>query len=101
MNVGWAQRKEAVTSGTTAIAPLDGRDTSAESGAAIAAAWEGLEGHFEYHAALVARFKDACRASVRRMWESGTNEVGERLTPFERDALVERYCELFGIWPHE
>jgi hypothetical protein len=101
MNVGWAQRKEAVTSGTTAIAPLDGRDTSAESGAAIAAAWEGLEEHFECHAALVARFKDACRDSVMRMWESGTNEVGERLTPFEREALVERYCELFGIWPHE
>ena len=63
-----------------------GNGLPARASAAIAAAWEGLEEHFEYHAALVARFKDACRASARRMWESGINEVGERLTPFERDA---------------
>ena len=64
MKVGWAPEKEAVTSGTTAIAPLDVRDSSAESGEAIAAAWEGLEEHFEYHSALIARFKDACRVSA-------------------------------------
>jgi hypothetical protein len=58
------------------------RKVSSVASAAIAAAWEGLEEHFEYDAALVARF----RASARRMWESGINEVGERLTSFERDA---------------
>lgn len=78
-----------------------GTGLPARASAVIAAAWKGLEEHFEYDAVLVARFKDACRASARRVWESGINEVGERLTPFERDALVERYCELFGIWPHE
>ena len=86
MNVGWAQEKTSSFGHDRDCTPEDVRDTSAESGAAIAAAWEGLEEHFEYHAALVARFKDACRASARRMWESGINEVGECLTPFERDA---------------
>jgi hypothetical protein len=33
------------------------------------------------------------------MWETDTNEAGERLSEFEREALVERYCELFGCWP--
>src|SRR5262249_6766329 len=26
---------------------------------------------------------------------------GERLSRFERDALLERHCELFGIWPEQ
>jgi hypothetical protein len=36
---------------------------------------------------------------VLRMWHDGTNERGEPLTAFEREALVERHCELFGCWP--
>jgi hypothetical protein len=36
---------------------------------------------------------------VVRMWRSQTNEAGDRLSKFERDALVERHCELFGTWP--
>jgi len=24
---------------------------------------------------------------------------GEHLSQFEREALIERHCELFGIWP--
>jgi hypothetical protein len=36
---------------------------------------------------------------VRRMWKSQTNEHGEPLTQFEREALIERHCELFGMWP--
>jgi hypothetical protein len=38
---------------------------------------------------------------VMQMWRAGTNELGERLSPLERSALVERYCELFGTWPPE
>jgi hypothetical protein len=33
------------------------------------------------------------------MWASRTNEAGEPLSQFERDALVERHCELLGSWP--
>jgi hypothetical protein len=33
------------------------------------------------------------------MWKSQTNEDGKHLSQFERDALIERHCELFGTWP--
>jgi hypothetical protein len=33
------------------------------------------------------------------MWRNQTNEGGNRLTEFEREALIERHCELFGTWP--
>jgi hypothetical protein len=33
------------------------------------------------------------------MWISEINEHGECLSQFERDALIERHCELFGTWP--
>jgi hypothetical protein len=33
------------------------------------------------------------------MWKYQMNETGDRLSPFERDALIERQCELFGVWP--
>lgn len=65
------------------------------------AAWAQLEEHFRHHASLVNRFKKACPVAVVGMWRTGTNELGERLTPLERSALVERYCELFGDWPPE
>jgi hypothetical protein len=33
------------------------------------------------------------------MWRSQTNERGSPLSKFEREALIERHCELFGTWP--
>jgi hypothetical protein len=33
------------------------------------------------------------------MWDRGVNERGQPLTKFERRALVERWCELFGCLP--
>jgi hypothetical protein len=51
------------------------------------------------HAAAVERFRCAGRGEVIRMWREGTNELGEPLSAFERKALVERYCEIFGRWP--
>ena len=33
------------------------------------------------------------------MWMSQTNEGGHSVSQFERDALIERHCELFGTWP--
>ena len=48
---------------------------------------------------MVDRFKEAGREAVLSMWRSQTNEDGQRLSRFEREALIERHCELFGIWP--
>ena len=61
--------------------------------------WALLEEHFHHHAHLIKRFRDTSPSAVTRMWKSGTNETGEPLSQFEIDALVERYCELFGSWP--
>jgi hypothetical protein len=36
---------------------------------------------------------------VRRMWHTQRNEDGWPLSQFEREALIERHCELFGTWP--
>jgi len=65
----------------------------------LAAKWIALEGHFDYHAKLVDRFRKAGGDAVRHMWISQTNENGKPLSQFEREALVERHCELFGTWP--
>ena len=58
-----------------------------------------LEAHFRKYAAVIARFRHADRGDVLRMWREGRNERGEPLTAFEREALVERHCQLFGCWP--
>jgi len=65
----------------------------------LVAEWAALAGHFEHHAKLVDRFRSADRDAVVCMWRSQTNECGNRLSEFEREALIERHCELFGTWP--
>jgi len=65
----------------------------------LAAQWAALEEHFQRHAKLVARFRETGRDAVVAMWKNQINEDGTPLSEFEREALVERYCELFGTWP--
>jgi len=65
----------------------------------LAAQWAALEEHFQRHAKLVARFRETGRDAVVAMWEGQINEDGTPLSEFEREALIERYCELFGTWP--
>ena len=67
--------------------------------ALLAAQWAVLDDHFRHHAMLVARFRNAAADAVGCMWLSEINEHGDCLSQFERDALVERHCELFGTWP--
>jgi len=62
------------------------------------AQWDVLDSHFEYHARLVARFREASDEAVLHMWRTQTNERRTPLSQFERDALIERHCELFGVW---
>jgi hypothetical protein len=64
-------------------------------------AWEQLEDHVRLQAQLLQRFASADPSIVVRMWRTGTNELGKPLSMFEREALVERHCQLFGYWPGE
>jgi len=66
---------------------------------ATAREWTRLQQHFCHHASLVERFRQAGPSSVVNMWRTGRNEAGELMSQFEREALMERYCELFGGWP--
>jgi len=65
----------------------------------VAIQWAALDSHFERHAGMVGRFRGSGGDAVIGMWLSQTNEEGEPLSQFERSALIERYSELFGIWP--
>jgi hypothetical protein len=65
----------------------------------LTAEWAVLDLHFKKHWKLVNRFREAGGDAVIRMWRSQTKEDGERLSKTERDALIERHCELFGTWP--
>jgi len=67
--------------------------------ASVAGHWAALDDHFQHHVRLVDRFSDADAEAVVRMWLSEINEHGDCLSQFEREALVERYCELFETWP--
>lgn len=61
--------------------------------------WSELDRHFAQHEALIKQFRNAEAPAVLRMWGTQTNELGAPLSPDERQALVERHCELFGHWP--
>jgi hypothetical protein len=65
----------------------------------LAAEWAALDLHFKEHVKLVNRFRGAGGDAVIRMWRSQTKENGESLSKTDRDALIERHCELFGTWP--
>jgi hypothetical protein len=67
--------------------------------ASVAAQWAALDEHFRHHAKVVDRFRYVGPDAVLRMWASQANENGMRLSQLERDALIERHCELFGNWP--
>jgi prophage regulatory protein len=69
---------------------------------AIAAEDEALREQYAEHkraASLDARFRHAGPAEVLRMFETGTNEKGQPLSQFEFEALVERWCAVFGELP--
>ena len=63
--------------------------------------WQLLEEHFRHHESIVNHFKHANAAAVIYMWKTTSKETGECLSQFEREALMERHCELFGRWPED
>jgi predicted DNA-binding transcriptional regulator AlpA len=66
---------------------------------ALAAQWEHQFAQCEYDCAIAARFRDATPTEVIAMWESGTNDKGQRLSQFEFAALCERWIEIFNDLP--
>jgi hypothetical protein len=65
----------------------------------VAAHWAALDDHFQRHTRMVECFRHANADAVTRMWKYQINEQGQRLSEFEREALIERHCELYGSWP--
>ena len=70
-----------------------------EDTCACAREWERLEEDFRQHASIVTYFRNSNAVAVLHMLKTGVNDVGAYLSQFERDALIERHCELFGRWP--
>ena len=70
-----------------------------EDSSTNASEWERLEDHFRQHASIVTYFSNASAEAVVNMLKTGVNDAGVCLSQFERDALIERHCELFGRWP--
>ena len=70
-----------------------------EAHSSSATTWAHLQEHFRFHKLMLNRFERAGPAAVVRMWKTQTNELGVPLTAFEREALGERHCLLFGVPP--
>jgi predicted DNA-binding transcriptional regulator AlpA len=69
---------------------------------AIAAEDQALREEYAWHKheqSLASRFRSAGPAEVLRMFEQGVNEKGQPLSQFEAEALVERWCAVFGELP--
>jgi prophage regulatory protein len=73
--------------------------TPMERAKRIADDLDGMREQAEWNGALLSRFGDAGPSSVIKMWEAGKNEKGEPLSKFEVQALVERWCQVFGFLP--
>ena len=71
-----------------------------DHGDTLAAHWAAVDDHFQHHAGVVDRFRAADCDGVLSMWRSQTNEDGQYLSSFEREALIERHCQLFGRLVH-
>lgn len=65
----------------------------------LAAHWAALDRYFRHHAKVINRFQYADPDAVLRMRNTQRNEHGIPLSQFERDALIERHCELFRTGP--
>lgn len=70
-----------------------------EDAKAQAADWQVQYDQHQRDAALTARFQGASAGEVVKIWETGKNEHGRKLSQFEFGAIVERWCELFGSLP--
>jgi predicted DNA-binding transcriptional regulator AlpA len=75
------------------------RRIAIEQAKALATQWEAqYEDHLRT-TAIASRFKDATPSQVIHMWETCRNERGQKLSQGEVTALVERWLDLFGMYP--
>jgi predicted DNA-binding transcriptional regulator AlpA len=75
------------------------RQLTIEEAKTLAERWEAEYEDFAYEQRLTSRFRGAKPVDVVRMWDSGRNEDGKKLTRFEVQALAQRWGELFGCLP--
>jgi hypothetical protein len=54
--------------------------------------WAAQRDQHDRDNALATRFQGASASEVIKMWETGKNEHGRKLSQFEFGALVERWC---------
>lgn len=66
---------------------------------ALADEWLELKRYSDYRSALGSYFVDAKPHQLIAMWDTGKNEEGRELSPFEVEALVEAWCTTFGDLP--
>ena len=63
------------------------------------AEWKAQREDHERSSAMSTLFQHVSAAEVVKMWETGKNQQGRKLTRFEFGALVERWCEVFSALP--
>jgi predicted DNA-binding transcriptional regulator AlpA len=63
--------------------------------------WEAQYQEHLHSSWVAERFRGSTPSDVIRMWESGQNERGQKLSQDEFAALVERWLELFGAYPDD
>ena len=74
-------------------------DSTIKRAWARVADWEAEHEEHQRSDALNTRFQGATAAEVIKMWETGKNEHGRKLSQFEFGSLVERWCQVFGALP--
>jgi predicted DNA-binding transcriptional regulator AlpA len=81
------------------MATASGRPLSLPQVRKLIETWQGLYEDHEFTQRLSSRFERASPSAVVHMWETGSNETGKPLSPFELAALAERWGQIFGELP--
>jgi hypothetical protein len=74
------------------------RTISIERAKALAERWKAQHEEHTRTSALAGRFKDATPAELIRIYESGSDDRGRKLSQGEFAALVELWLEVFGAY---
>jgi len=81
------------------MATQHGRQLTVAQARKLIETWQGRYAEHEFTQRLASRFERASPSAVVHMWETGTNERGKPLSPFELAALAERWGQIFGALP--
>jgi predicted DNA-binding transcriptional regulator AlpA len=81
------------------MATAGGRRLTLREAKKLIETWQGRYAEHEFTQRLASRFERALPSAVVHMWETGSNEAGKPLSPFELAALAERWGQIFGALP--